>query len=450
MRQGAAGHRVMFRLALRDAGEILRSRTYLGLFFAPLLLVGLLGLLVLVVTAMLVAIQLATPSQEGSPLGHDKIAVVLEATDYPRRVPYMEELVQFLREEPPAPPEEARLFRRFVRFLSAAREASEGHPVAGEGAAQGLSTGAVMPGAVSSGEGGGVPAEELGSLLTLEVITDQAWNRVKQQVPSTYDVALRLEPARDGSLRYELEQEPGLLYSRLMARRVQSRLEAFNLERGKNAPRQLREVRVVERRVGAPDLWGVKALLLLGAFGLAFTYHSVGVQSVAGVLAGERDARTLDTLLSLPITRRQILYGKLLGLLLTSALPTLFWSGVLWVPMALLFGVTLPYGPLCVLLVSLLALLMASGCAVSAASPDVMSAKNRLGMTNLISLMAGGGLLGLPASVWPVGWHPVSLLLTALSGSWSAWTVLLVLSVGCWGVAAVILELGLWGWKRLA
>lgn len=295
-----------------------------------------------------------------------------------------------------------------------------------------------------------LPAEEEGSLLSLDVITDQAWNKVKQEVPGTYDVALRLEPARDGSLRYELEQEPGLLYSRLMARRVQSRLEAFNLERGKNAPRQLREVRVQERRVGPPDLWGVRALLLLAALGLAFTYHSVGVQSVASVLAGERDARTLDTLLSLPITRRQILYGKLLGLLLTSALPTLFWSGMLWGPMALLFGVTLPYVPLCVLLVSLLALLMASGCAVSAASPDVMSAKNRLGMTNLLSLMLGAALFGLPASIWPPGMHPVSLLLTALSGGLMAWAVLLPLAGLCLLLAAAILELGLWGWKQLA
>lgn len=451
-RKGASGLTVMWRVASQDARTVMGSRTYLGLFFAPLLLVLLLGLLVFVVTAMLVAIKLATPEEESSPLGHDRIAVVLDAKGNAQQQGELEEILRFLRAEPPAAPEEARLFRRFIRFLREAQadaqtQAAQGVP---EIHPSEVETAMPSPTSVSTAQKAVQDQEdEKGALLKIESFQPKDWVGLKSKVPETYDLALLLEPGESAQFRYRIVSEPGLLYSRLMERRIESRIEEYNHAVGRKQPSELVPLAVHDRPVGPADLWMVRTLLLLAGFSLAFMYHSVGVQSVAGVLAGERDARTLDVLLSLPITRRQILYGKLMGLLLTTATPTLFWSIVVWAPAALGFGISLPYGPLALLIVALLALLTSTGIAVSASSPDLMSAKNRLGMTNLLSMTVGGLLLAVPSSAWPVGWHPLTLLLRGADGGWMAWLLILPLTFLLLMLMAVILELGLWGWHKL-
>lgn len=448
-RGGGIGLQVMGRLALRDAAQVMGSRTYLGLFFAPLLLLLLLGFLVVSVTVMLVAIKVATPPDKGSPLGHDKIVVVTPAHLDGQARKQLDAALAYLQQAPHAAPEEARLFQRFVTFLRDSRPMpgrllpSDQHsPITGgEGASSAPPDDAAAVTAPTS--------VVTGEALAMDVMPGADWTAVAAQIPEQYDVGLSLIPGDDGQLQYAIASDPALLFSRLMQRRVEGLIEEYNLSLGRQTPSVRVPLVIQDRVVGGPDLWLVRSLLLLAGFGIAFMYHSVGVQSVAGVLAGERDARTLDILMSLPITRRQILYGKLLGLLMTTAAPTLFWSGVVWIPAWWAFGIHLPYLPLIVLQLALLVTLMASGCAVSAASPDLMTAKNRLGMTNLITMSLGGVLFGLPSSFWPSGWHPVTLLLTVIEGGWGAWGVVLGIAVGLLAVAGAILELGLQGWAKL-
>ena len=448
-RRGGAGFQVMGRLALRDALQVMSSRTYLGLFFAPLLLVLLLGFLVVSVTIMLVAIKVATPADKGSPLGHDKIIVVIPAQLEGAGRSQLEAALAYLQKAPPAAPEEARLFQRFVTFLKDSRsltgipESSVERPPAS--ATAGALTGTTSATAVPPGS---APLAT-GDALVMDVKPGADWSSVAAQIPDTYDLGLSLSVGADGQLTYAVASDPALLFSRLMQRRVEGLIEEYNLSLGRQTPSARVPLVIHDQVAGAPDLWLVRSLLLLAGFGITFMYHSVGVQSVAGVLAGERDARTLDILMSLPITRRQILYGKLLGLLVTTAAPTVFWSAVVWIPAWLGFGIRLPYLPLVLLQLALLITLMASGCAVSAASPDLMTAKNRLGITNLLTMSFGGVLFGLPSSFWPPGWHPVTLLLTVIEGGWEAWAVVLSIAVGLLAVAGAILELGLHGWAKL-
>lgn len=473
-RSTGLGVQVMMRLAWRDASQIMGSRVYLALFFAPLLMVLLLGFLVLSVTAMLVAIKLATPPEQGSPLGHDRIVVLVPAHPSPDEKAVLDRTLAYLKGAHPAAPEEARLFQRFLTFLKEARNAPEAaSPTdAGSPSMAGASVGTLPedgavalppPVAPLKSEPGGVPGIRSGSnppdsgtepisgndSLQMDIRTSDTWETIRSQVPDTYDLGLRLEVTPEGMVRYSVASDPGLLFSRLMQKRVEALIEEYNLELGRATPTAHLALTLTEQPTSTPDLWLVRSLLLMAGLSFAFLYHSVGVQSVAGVLAGERDSRTLDVLVSLPITRRQILYGKVLGLLCTTALPTIFWSSVVWVPAWLFYGIRLPMGPLWLLQLALLVALMSSGCAVSAASPDLVTARNRLGMTNLVTMTAGGLLFGLPASVWPPGLHPVSLLLSVTQGGWTAWAILLVLTSGLLMIAAAILELGLRGWMKL-
>lgn len=412
----------IWRIARHDAWETMRSWTYLMLVLAPLLLTLLLAFLVLSVAILLSLLQVAAP--EGAPLGHNLVAVSLEpGADEASRATF-DRLVVHLKEAAVSSPREARIARRFTRFL---REAT--HPGLGSRGTSGAPS----------------PLQQQG--LNLEVTTDTPWSAIKTRVPDQIDAALFLRPAGPGQVAFEIQYEPALLYSRTMERRLQDRVASFNakvIAVGKGAL----SIAVLDRPEVPPDLWLLRALVVAASFGLAFLYHSVGVQSVAGVLAGERESRTMEILLSLPITRRQVLYGKLGGLVLTTALPTLAWSALIWIPLKLAWGITLPYLPLSILIVATLVCLTATGCAVSAASPNTMVAKNRLGSVNMAIFLVSGAVMGLPSALWPDRAHPLAGLLKLATHGEEAYGQVALLTMGILVVAAAILELGLIAFKR--
>jgi len=417
--------RPVLRIAWRDASDIMRTRTYVLLVLSPLLLVLLVAMLVVVATAALTIIQLTAP--EGAPLGHDRAAVMLSPGADEAAQARFNALIDHLRKEAPSSPEEARIARRFARFLFDARQWEAGiRPSLGEDVVGALST-----------------------LQGLNVdITGEDWEHIRGQVPGTFDAAVRFTATASGALRYELALDPALLYSRTMQRRLEDRISSFNTaQREARLPTPAIAVTLQDVRGEAPDLWLVRAVAVLVSLGLAFLYHSIGVQAVAGLIAGERESRTLEVLLSLPITRRQILYGKLLGLVVTTAFPTLLWSLALWLPLARA-GITLPYLSLILLLVTLLAFLSSAGCAISAASSSSLAAKNWLGTTNMVLFGVGAGLVALPSAWWPTSEHPLSLVFRVATGAPGTGPLVIVLAGILIGLTLLVLEAGLTVFRR--
>lgn len=439
--------RPIFRIGLRDAAAIMRSSTWLGLFLAPLLLALLLLGLILAVVVLVVALKVLLPEGEDTALGHNRVAVVLRLPAEPERRAEVRaqvdaEILPALAADQTDLPQEAQLFKRGISFIRALRQAQSNGSATGVDSAPPVSN---LPPESAQNESDA----QARNTTQFELFPDGDWEKVSAQVPDRFDLALHITPEAEGTLNYELRADAGLLASRVMERRIRDRLIA--LERRSEAstdPRQV-QVRVLDQVSSVPDPWLFSALAALAALGLVFMYHSVAAQAVGSVLAGERDQRTLDVLLSLPITRRQILYGKMMGLLVITATPACFWSLLLWIPAIVWLGLAIPWG-LPALMLSLQAFLMATGVAVSASSADLPTARNRLGMVNLALLAAGGLGLGLPSllageSTRTAHW----LLKTVCAGGPEGALVMLSAAAGLGVATLLILEVGLAGFKRL-
>ncbi len=339
-------------IAARDAASTMRTATYAALFLSPLLLALLLAFLVLAASVMLSVLQALAPGE--APTGHGVAALVFPATFDKARRSQVDDILQHLREVAGHEPEEARLLRRFIRFVKGVSGAEQAEQRTGRTAA-----------------------------LRVQPVRGTV-ETARSLVPKTYDAAIVLHPLDDVRVRYEIVSDRALLYSRTAGRLLGRAVDSYN---GHQRLRQMTEggrtVRVVDASTGRKRLWVVRTLLYGLMVGLALVYHSVGMQSVAGVLAGEREARTLDVLLSLPVTWREVMWGKILGIVGVTALPTLFWDLILGTLVRTLFQVTLHLGPVFLVILAVLTFLTSIGCAVSATSRTTTVARNRLGMVNL-------------------------------------------------------------------
>lgn len=469
--------RPIFRIARRDAGMLLRSSTWLGLCLAPLLLVLLLGGLLLAVVILLVGLKLVMPEGGDGALGTNLVAVVVERPLDPAEERLLRQqldqvVLPTLASSEEAIPNEARLFQRGMEFVRALREqaqagaapvasqagrnAGQNHDTSKADEVSALATSASAPGGASPAPEGSTPAAASSPKasqdggIELKLFWDGDFARIATEVPDTYDVALRIMSAPEGGLSVTFRSDSGLLSSRVMERRLKDRMLEVNAKLTEPIRSGIPELQIEDAKMGPMDPWLLTALGVLVALGFVFMYHSVAAQAVAGVLAGERDQRTLDVLLSLPLTRRHILYGKLLGLLIIAALPALFWSAVWWVPAIGLLRLPLPWG-LPVLMLSLQAFLMATGVAVSASSPDLPTARNRLGMVNLSILVISGFVLALPAVVTLAVPSPLSWLIAQIHAGGVSGNLALLEAAGVLVASTgVILEIGLMGFKRLS
>ena len=171
--------------------------------------------------------------------------------------------------------------------------------------------------------------------------------------------------------------------------------------------------------------------MLIWSLGVAYTYHGVAVQSVAGLLAGEREQRTLDVILTLPITRAQLVWGKLLALTMAILTPSALWVllGVLmgwWI-----LGIWASFGALVLLGGALVLPLTAVGCTISATAPSVLAAQNRLGFANLGVLLFGVGGVFLAKGVGLGNDTLLGALVLGAQGEAWGWVLLILAGSVC-------------------
>ncbi len=420
-----------FRIARHDAAVTMRTWTYAGLVLAPVLLGILLAFLVAIASFMMIVLQMVAP--EESPTGHRVAAVVVpEGLDSAQKA-LVDDLVEQLRAAGKREAASERMLRQFARFALSAggRLEVENRP----------GTPALADTTPSQDDAASSPT--MFAALRVERLEARDVSTRRTLVPGTYDAALLLDDFGPEQVRYEIVSDPALVYSRAAARRLEAGIEAFN---GRRRLRRMSDrgwtIVVADARTEPPDPWLVKLLLYLAMTGLAIVYHSVGMQSVASVLAGEREARTLDVLLSLPLTWRTVLWGKTLGILAATTLPTLAWSAVLTHAARKALGIDLSPAPVLAVIVSGLALLTAAGCVVSATSSSTIVAKNRLGVVNLVLFLLGTTAVAVAVAFRPrVG----RMLGTALAAGYRAGDLSLAaiaLTLALLAGTAIVVELG--------
>ena len=390
--------RAVARMARHDAFASMRTRTWILFSLAPLLMALLVGVFVVAASMILVAIEVVAPEQ--GPAGHGVALVGVSSAAEARHAETIDALVDVLQRDIQRPPEDVERLSAFMRFLERAARVHR---------APSASSGSSDHGQFASARLGGIRLRVLGHV-------DAAV--VRGLVPGRFDAALFLDVDEQGDMVYSLVSDPSLLFSRSMRRRLEEGIDAFNrLPVGESSVSPSAGLTVIDRVRGPIDLRFIRVLLGLATMAIVFLYYSIGAQALAGVFAGEREARTLEVVLSLPLGLRDVLYAKTVGVVIPMALPALFWGGLLWIGADVTFGIAPPWVGFPLFVVTLLFLLTSVGTAVSALSETSTVARHRLGLINLGGFLFSVLVAGLSAT-FPVAGAAFPLrLLRSLAGA---------------------------------
>ena len=390
----------IYRVTLRELRSLLSNRTYWFMVSAPLLLGGALVVILTVAALLLSVVQVAKPDSD--PLGSGRVLVWV----VPGLTVSQEAEVDALLAGASALESKAEVISWIQRFRIYAHLLRTGRSEVAREMKEG-------------------PERK----LQLERQVHSNLDEIKAQIPRPFDAGLVLRPGPDDRVAFEIVHEPGILASRIMERRLRAAIDAWNRHGSSQVPAaNVREV-VAE----GVETWPVILALLLWTVGVAYSYYGVAVQSVASVLAGEREQRTLEVLLALPVAPREIVLGKLLALTAATLIPTSFWILSGCGAVSLFLGVEPPTLRLLWLATCVVAPLMAVACTVSATAPTTTLAKNRLGLVNLAVMVAIGGGTWLWQHLHPGGDNPLVGVVSVLSGGEGALD---------WGVGLSLLAVG--------
>ena len=402
------------RVAWRSLRDLLGLRAWQVAFLMPLICVG---LFIVIPGIVIATIQHFTRRVEtGGAPSRDTLVISLAPGADPATQALFDELGEFLLQDP-HPSRGAEDIETFMKFLGSHRVPH---------APRDFSTEKSKP----------PESPGLTRYIDVEVIVGvPSWKEFAGLVPKEYDAALMLTAIAPGRARYRIAWDPASPTSNSMRELVEQRIARFVQARRDASPGRALSMALEDHVPAEPDFWLVKVGALLMFAALLMTYQSIGIQAATGLLAGEREARTLEVLLSLPVTLRQVLWAKLVATVVAAMLPVVFWG--LW-PWLLLrwLGIDFPIASVAVLAAAVLTFECSIACGVSASSPTTAIAARRLSVANLV---VGGVVAGLGVLPWV---HPAAALSTLLAGGMGS-AVLVVASVGVLGLGAVVaLELG--------
>jgi ABC-type transport system involved in multi-copper enzyme maturation permease subunit len=377
------------RIAWRSLRDLLRLRAFWVALLMPVLF-AILFLVLPFAALLLIELSFHRDVPAGQPT-RDRVAMVLAPGADPATTAMFDDLSTYLFNDT-TPPEGAEQLQEFTDFLQVARRP-------------------FPPRDFSSSRAGPAPSKRFGRTLFVEVLEDApSWKSVAALVPGEYDVALLIKALEPGRAAYRFAWDPGALHSKALRTVVEDRLQRYDRLQRDRSPQRALSMELVDRGEEAPDFSLVRAATLLVWGLLLMSYLTLGFQGAVSLLAGERESRTLEVLLSLPLTLRQVVYAKALALTVATSLPVLFWGAL---PYLVLKGLGIPIAApsVAVLALSALALECSLGCAVSASSPSTSVAGNRIGIANLGVGIVGAALLALP------GVQPVAMLMRVAAGA---------------------------------